>query len=349
MGNRLLNDVYEFHKKYNVPIMDEGSLGFAEDGLIDAKINHIKEETSEIIDAWAKEDIYDFADGIVDLIYVTLGLAIVCGIPFDRVWNEVHTSNMKKVAVERLDQSKRGNRWDVVKPEGWEPPNIEKAFTSAKYPSDNYDFNRIFVLEGPDGCGKTTLAKQMMFLMRGLGLYPYYRHFTYPLWPNVSDYMANIMVDAVNQIKHGPVILDRSFISDMFYSRVFRHNRGIMLEDGMAETLDLLLQRNDVVTVVCLPEFDEYRKNYITKLKDHTEIHTEIAGMDCIYMMYSMLQRSQRVIPYNYKINNIHYITKSMEKHISQHEISIFEYAHYIVNNVSAEELRGNSYGAIGV
>jgi hypothetical protein len=32
---------------------------------------------------------------------------------------------MAKVRAERAEQSERGGTWDVVKPDGWTPPDIE--------------------------------------------------------------------------------------------------------------------------------------------------------------------------------------------------------------------------------
>ena len=56
-------------------------------------------------------------------IYVEIGTALQLGIPLDRVWTEVHRSNMAKVA----DGVVLNEMGKVQKPEGWEPPDVEKA------------------------------------------------------------------------------------------------------------------------------------------------------------------------------------------------------------------------------
>ncbi len=63
-------------------------------------------------------------DALVDLVYVANGTAYLHGFNLDGAYNVVHEANMKKVRVERLEDSKRGSKYDVVKPEGWLPPDL---------------------------------------------------------------------------------------------------------------------------------------------------------------------------------------------------------------------------------
>jgi len=61
------------------------------------------------------------ADGLADLIYVCVGAALAFGIPLDRVWAEVQRANMAKLGGPRRADGK------ILKPEGWQPPNIHEA------------------------------------------------------------------------------------------------------------------------------------------------------------------------------------------------------------------------------
>ena len=45
-------------------------------------------------------------------------------LPFMDGFVEVHNSNMRKRRATRPDESKRGTAFDVIKPEGWRPPNL---------------------------------------------------------------------------------------------------------------------------------------------------------------------------------------------------------------------------------
>jgi len=87
--------VREFHEKFNGPIASAPyQLGSANSI---SRLRLIVEELSELIEALDTGDIVKTADAIADLLYVVFGTAIAAGIPIDRVFSEVHASNMTKV------------------------------------------------------------------------------------------------------------------------------------------------------------------------------------------------------------------------------------------------------------
>lgn len=69
----------------------------------------------------------------VELVLVNLYrscIAAARGMGFDEprwllLWNEVQRANMTKERTRRAEDSKRGSKWDVIKPAGWTPPDIE--------------------------------------------------------------------------------------------------------------------------------------------------------------------------------------------------------------------------------
>lgn len=63
-------------------------------------------------------------DSLIDLVYVAIGTAYHHGVDFDEGWRRVHEANMNKVLAKSADESKRGYRFDVVKPKGWMPPDL---------------------------------------------------------------------------------------------------------------------------------------------------------------------------------------------------------------------------------
>ena len=65
-----------------------------------------------------KTDLVEVADGLADVIYVAYGCALEMGIPIDRVFREVHFSNMKKQSGATREDGK------ITKPAGWQPPDI---------------------------------------------------------------------------------------------------------------------------------------------------------------------------------------------------------------------------------
>lgn len=78
----------------------------------------IVEEAGELGVAMERGDIVEAADGIADLLYVTLGTAVACGIDIEPVFIAVHNSNMLKDGGGTRPDGK------ILKPPGWTPPDI---------------------------------------------------------------------------------------------------------------------------------------------------------------------------------------------------------------------------------
>jgi dCMP deaminase len=118
------SDVCDFFDKFKVPkgttphIPDLESYQF--------RYKFMAEELEEFNRAFEESDLSGMADALVDLVYVALGTALVMGIPFDECWREVQAANMRKVRANGADdeRSKRKHLLDVVKPEGWKPPDV---------------------------------------------------------------------------------------------------------------------------------------------------------------------------------------------------------------------------------
>ncbi len=113
--------VTEFHETYGLPIKKDGP-GIVGERLA-LRLELIREEYAELIDAIHQGDIVETADALGDMVYVIYGMAIEFGIPLDKVLDEIQRSNMSK-----LDEN--GNpiyREDgkVLKGANWFPPDIE--------------------------------------------------------------------------------------------------------------------------------------------------------------------------------------------------------------------------------
>lgn len=67
-------------------------------------------------------------DALLDITYVAMGTAHLMGYPWEAGWDEVQRANMSKVRAKADgSDSARGSSFDVVKPEGWRPPDINKV------------------------------------------------------------------------------------------------------------------------------------------------------------------------------------------------------------------------------
>ena len=136
--------------------------------ILELRVKLIEEEVHETLDAmyelqernapwdyvhpFPPELMAKIADGIADSIVVLIGTALAYGIPLQKVWDEVHRSNMDKVTkpcgycVEYNDAKNCANckgtgrvpitprkREDgkILKPEGWVGPDIKSIIEEA--------------------------------------------------------------------------------------------------------------------------------------------------------------------------------------------------------------------------
>jgi phosphoribosyl-ATP pyrophosphohydrolase len=116
-------DVKAFFDKFGVPRKQWPE--WPSEHVLNFRLAHLSEEFTELMVARVKNDLPTFADSLIDLVYLAVGTALACGIPFDQVWDEVQAANMRQVRAQRADDSKRGSSYDVVKPEGWVGPDVE--------------------------------------------------------------------------------------------------------------------------------------------------------------------------------------------------------------------------------
>jgi len=74
-----------------------------------------------IYNAELEHDIVEIADALADIIYIACGTAVSYGIPLDKVFEEVHRSNMAKLVDGKPLKREDGK---VIKPVGWTAPDI---------------------------------------------------------------------------------------------------------------------------------------------------------------------------------------------------------------------------------
>lgn len=83
----------------------------------------LKEEFDEYNEGETNNDLENIAKELADIIYIVCGTAVSYGIPLDRVFDEVHRSNMAKLVDGKPIRREDGK---ILKPEGWTPPDIKK-------------------------------------------------------------------------------------------------------------------------------------------------------------------------------------------------------------------------------
>lgn len=91
-----LNQVAEFHKTFNAPILETPQIPSKE--RCELRVSLLQEELNELKDAIADKDMVEIADALCDLQYVLSGAVLEFGLgeKFPALFNEVQRSNMSK-------------------------------------------------------------------------------------------------------------------------------------------------------------------------------------------------------------------------------------------------------------
>lgn len=105
------------------------SPGFLDPDTMLYRIEFIQEELDELKTAYGDRDLAKAADALVDIVWVTLGLADKMGLPWDALWWEVYQANMRKVLATKPHPT-RGALETIAKPDGWREPNIAAVLQS---------------------------------------------------------------------------------------------------------------------------------------------------------------------------------------------------------------------------
>lgn len=98
-----LNQVAEFHKTFNAPIIDTPKIPDAK--RCELRVSLLQEELNELKEAIAQNDLVEIADALCDLQYVLSGAVLEFGMgnKFVELFNEVQRSNMSKACENQTE------------------------------------------------------------------------------------------------------------------------------------------------------------------------------------------------------------------------------------------------------
>lgn len=98
-----LNQVAEFHKTFNAPILGQPTIPSAE--RCNLRVSLLQEELNELKEAIADNDLVEIADALCDLQYVLSGAVLEFGLgeKFVQLFNEVQRSNMSKACANQQE------------------------------------------------------------------------------------------------------------------------------------------------------------------------------------------------------------------------------------------------------
>jgi predicted HAD superfamily Cof-like phosphohydrolase len=119
--NPIVKALLEFNDAFEIPKLESPGLSSKE--MIELRIKLLREEVEEYAEAALSGDLVEVLDALADIGYILAGTIINHGMQniYDDAFDEVHRSNMAKLVdgkVLRRDDGK------VMKPEGWQPPQL---------------------------------------------------------------------------------------------------------------------------------------------------------------------------------------------------------------------------------
>jgi|TARA_B110000263_G_scaffold231984_1_gene227678 predicted HAD superfamily Cof-like phosphohydrolase len=97
---------------------------FPNEKIVNLRVDLIKEELAELVEAINNKDIVEIADALTDILYVTYGAGHSFGIDLDKCFEEVQRSNMSK-----LDEKGKpifNDNGKVMKGPNYFKPNLKK-------------------------------------------------------------------------------------------------------------------------------------------------------------------------------------------------------------------------------
>lgn len=106
---KALRDVAEFHKTFNLPILEEPVIPSPERWAL--RLSLIEEELQELREAIENDDLVEVADAFCDIQYVLSGAILEFGLgnKFDDLFSEVQRSNMSK-ACKTMEEAEATQR-----------------------------------------------------------------------------------------------------------------------------------------------------------------------------------------------------------------------------------------------
>ena len=160
-------DIYRLHEKHRLPIGTVPTLMTGAAQLF--RSNFLREELLEFEAALKNNELGEAADALVDLVVVAMGTAVMMGLPWQVLWNDVHRANMSK---ERVTSDRAQGDFDLMKPAGWQSPNsqeiVDLFIENGVHAPVYSESPKVVTL-----CGSTKFKEQYTFWNRHLTLAGY--------------------------------------------------------------------------------------------------------------------------------------------------------------------------------
>lgn len=87
------------------------------------RMNFIREEFNETVEAAKREDAEEIVDGLIDICVVAIGTLDAYGVNAHEAWDQVHNANMSKEPGVKESRPNPLGLPDLIKPKGWKGPS----------------------------------------------------------------------------------------------------------------------------------------------------------------------------------------------------------------------------------
>jgi predicted HAD superfamily Cof-like phosphohydrolase len=124
--------IVEFHDAVGSPVPPKPVVPSLE--ILQLRQKLLQEEFTEATEAWETltavlqandptqpADVTDWVHELTDLLYVTYGAILACGVDADAVFAEIHRANLSKAGGPRRADGK------ILKPLGWQPADVRSV------------------------------------------------------------------------------------------------------------------------------------------------------------------------------------------------------------------------------
>lgn len=147
--------------------------------------------------------------------------------------------------------------------------------------------SNVIILEGPDGCGKTTLADKLIQLG--------YKNLVFSVPPKAArknektifDFFFEPLWQAVNTNNRTPIVCDRFHLSDAIYGHVMRDEH--VMSQRVQHLIERYLEAIDATIVLCLPPYAQARFNWECRNRANGEYVKDVKKFDAVYNGYADL------------------------------------------------------------
>lgn len=143
----------------------------------------------------------------------------------------------------------------------------------------------IYILEGADGTGKTTLARKILDKTNG-----HYLHSTYDRYWDIQDYHQQIAESAISLDIYQDVVIDRWALSELIYGNVFREGPSYNVET----TLKNLDNEEWVTWIYC--KNDNAIINHLRNKRKRNEMFNDMTEVTKEYDKYINISELEWII-----------------------------------------------------